>query len=261
MGHELARMTWVEVGECLRRDPVVLLPVGAVECEGPHLPLGSDYLMAEYVALEVARRTGSVVAPGIQCGISPGLMGFPGTIALKPETLGAVLRDTLRCLARQGFRRFLLVCNHGPNAPVAETVAREIMDECEGVIAALVWPSELARKAAQELGIPEGDLGHGGEPTTSMMLAIASDCVRMDLAVAGRLPCRGDLKLRSSSRAELKGIPMGWYVQVSDWSPTGVSGNPLGATAERGWRMLERVCEMVREVVLFLAAEKRGEDA
>ncbi len=78
----------------------------------------------------------------------------------------------------------------------------------------------------------------------------------MDLAAADRLPTLGDLKLKSSFRAELKGIPIGWYIQVSDWSKTGVTGSPFGASAERGQKIFARTCDMVKEVVSFLAKKE-----
>jgi creatinine amidohydrolase len=254
--NEMAQLTWVEIGEWARRDPVVLVPIGAMECEGPQLPVGMDYLVANRVASRVARETGSLVGPGVPYGMSAGFTGFPGTVALKAETMAAFLRGIMLALVSHGFRRFLFVSNHGPNGPVVEGVAREIMEAHKGVIIALVWPAELAQKAAAEIGVPAAELGHGADPSTSIMLAIDPENVRMDLAAADRLPTLGDLKLKSSFHAELKGIPLGWYIQVSDWSKTGVTGSPFGASAERGQKIFDRICAMVKEVVSFLASKE-----
>lgn len=250
--YDLLKLTWREAADWVKKDPLVMVPIGSVECEGPHLPLGADFLVSVRIAQAVARETESLVAPGVPYGLCPGFVGFPGTITLRPETLEAVLRDSLGCLMKQGFRRFLLVANHGPNLPVAETAARALMDEYPGTIVASVWPAELSGRVASEMGVPAADRGHGGDPVTSIMLALFPEDVRMDLATADQPPAIGALKLKSSSAAEISGVSVKWYSQVNTWSESGVTGNPLAATAERGQQIFERVCAMVKEVALYL---------
>ncbi len=256
--HDLLKLTWREAADWVKKDPLVLVPIGSVECEGPHLPLGSDFLVSTRIAQAVAAETDSLVAPGVPYGMCPGFLGFPGTIALRPETLEALLRDCLGCLIKQGFHRFLMVANHGPNLPVAETAARALMDEHPGTIIALVWPAELSGQIAAQMGVPAADRGHGGDPATSLMLALYPDDVRMDLAVADHPPTIGPLKLKSSSVAEISGVPVRWYSQVNTWSGSGVTGNPLAATAERGRQIFERISAQVKEVALYLKSMKLG---
>src|SRR2546422_8678685 len=110
----LAERTWPEAAR-LARDPrsVVLLPLGAIEQHGPHLPLLVDWLGAEELARRVAphlRRGGfrPIVLPGLPYGASPLARGFAGTISLSARTLVAVAAEILDALAAQGFRRFVL---------------------------------------------------------------------------------------------------------------------------------------------------------
>lgn len=254
--HDLLNLTWREAADWVKKDPLVMVPIGSVECEGPHLPLGMDFMVSTRVAQEVARETESLVAPGVPYGLCPGFVGFPGTIALRPETLQAVLHESLGCLMKQGFRRFLFVANHGPNLPVAETAARALMEEHPGTIVALVWPAELAGQVASQMGVPAADRGHGGDPATSIVLALFPEDARMDLATADHPPTIGALKLKSSSAAEINGVPVRWYSQVDTWSRSGVTGNPLAASAERGRQIFERVSAMVKEVALYLKSMK-----
>lgn len=234
----------------------MVVPIGSVECEGPHLPLGSDFLVSTRISQVVADETDSLVAPGVPYGMCPGFVGYPGTIALRPETLEALLRDCLGCLIKQGFRRFLFVANHGPNLPVVETAARALMEEHPGIIIASVWPAELSGQIASEMGLPASDRGHGGDPATSIMLALCPDDLRMDLAVVDHPPTKGALKYKNSSAAEICGVPVKWYSQVNAWSESGVTGNPVAATAERGRQVLDKIYRQVKDVALYLKSMK-----
>jgi creatinine amidohydrolase len=109
---------WMQVGEYLERDDRVVLPVGSTE-QHAYLSLGTDSILAERVAVEAAQPLGVLVLPVIPFGIAPGFAAFPGTVSLRPETLGAVLTDALDTLYGQGFRGFLVVNGHGGNVPVA----------------------------------------------------------------------------------------------------------------------------------------------
>ena len=111
----LEKMTFGEIQTAIaegRHDVVV--PCGAVEQHGRHLPLDVDAVHADRLALEVAERLGTaLVAPTIRVGVSPHHMAFPGTISLRPETFEAVYSDYCRSLAAHGFRTILCFSGHG----------------------------------------------------------------------------------------------------------------------------------------------------
>src|ERR1700722_3192596 len=117
----LGEMTWTEAREAAAENAVVLLPVGMIEQHGPHLPLNADSIVADWVARRVSEQTGALVAPLLNYGHSPMLRGFSGTLHLRGETLRLLVYEIISELARHGFRRIVIVNNHGGNVgPVAE---------------------------------------------------------------------------------------------------------------------------------------------
>src|SRR5579859_754026 len=121
---ELQRLSWTELTEAIADRPIVLLPIGTIEQHGPHMPIGNDNMVAEFVARRTAEQTNALVAPGINYGCSAVFQKFVGTIAIHPETLAAMLRDVCRGLIGQDLRRIVFFNNHGGNEFVCEQVAR-----------------------------------------------------------------------------------------------------------------------------------------
>ncbi|NMO88965.1 mycofactocin biosynthesis peptidyl-dipeptidase MftE [Actinomycetospora sp. TBRC 11914] len=196
-----------EVGRARAADcadtALLLVPVGALEQHGPHLPLGTDTA----VATTVAGRTGLPVTPPIALGASGEHEGFPGTISIGTETLAAVLVETGRSACRWA-RRLCFVNGHGGNLPAL--VAATTLLRAEGRDVA--WHS---------CGVPGAD-AHAGRHETSLMLALAPDDVRADLAAAGNTAPLGEL---------MPAIRAGSVAAVS---ANGVLGDPAGATAAEG---------------------------
>jgi creatinine amidohydrolase len=248
----LARMTWKEAEEALRPRPVALLPVGSLEQNGPQCPLGTDTCIADHFARRVAEAAGGLLLPSIGYGCSQAFQGFAGTIALHPETLARVVGDVLRGMRRHGVEHVLVVNNHGPNEGAIEAAIRDVRAETGGVFA-IVWPSQVLQQLATATprpGFAEAR-GHGGEPMTSVMLAVDPDAVRMDLAVADRLRDLGAFQVEASMRARFRKYPLNLCVDIDQVSGTGVSGDPTGASAQWGASLLEELVawgvELVRE--------------
>lgn len=108
---------WMQVEAWLRRDDRCVLPIGSVE-QHAQLSLAVDMILAERVAAEAAEPLGVPVFPVMPYGLTPYLMGYPGTVTLKVATLLAVVGDVLDSLFAHGFRRILVVNGHGGNSPV-----------------------------------------------------------------------------------------------------------------------------------------------
>jgi creatinine amidohydrolase len=248
---ELARMTWKEAEDVLRARPVALLPVGSLEQNGPQCPLGTDTVLAEFFARRVAEATGAVLLPPIAYGCSQAFQRFAGTIPLHPDTLGRLVADVLRGVRRHGVDHVLVVNNHGPNESTIEQAIRDARAEAGGVFG-IVWPSQVLQQmaAATRPGF-EQVRGHGGEPTTSALLAIDPGAVRMDLAVADRPRDVGAFQVEASMRARFRKYPLNLCVDIDQVSPTGVTGDPRGASADWGGPLLEQLVawgiELVRE--------------
>lgn len=186
---------------------VVLVPVGATEQHGPHLPLDTDTRIAEAVALRSAtRRPDLLVAPALAYGSSGEHAGFPGTLSVGQTALELVLVELVR--SADPFRGVVLVHGHGGNAePVARAVRRL---EAEGRPVLSWWPTHRP-----------GDL-HAGRTETSVLLALAPGLVGPDRPV-GPVPALDDLRRGG----------------VAALSPTGVLGDPTGASAAEGAALLE----------------------
>jgi creatinine amidohydrolase len=134
-------MNWMQVEEYLRREDRIVVPVGSTE-QHAYLSLGTDSILAERIAVEAAEPLGVLVAPAMPFGIAPGFAAFPGTVTLRPETLVAVVTETLDTLRGQGFRRFLVVNGHGGNTPARDAV------EAWGARWHDWWDSPAVREAA-----------------------------------------------------------------------------------------------------------------
>jgi creatinine amidohydrolase len=180
----LAELTWEEAGEAALEDRLVIVPVGATEAHGPHLPLDVDTHQATVVAEGLAGRVGALVAPAVPYGYSTMWMGFPGTITLSTQTFQAVLVEICSSLVRHGFRRLLLLNGHRPNGTACDVAARAVVDSFASeipvrVTAVSYWePSAAALHALRHS--PVGGMGHACELETSLQLATRPSLVKME---------------------------------------------------------------------------------
>jgi mycofactocin precursor peptide peptidase len=207
------RLSFATFPELIGRvDIHLLIPLGATEQHGPHLPLNTDTLIAAGIAEAVAfGRDDVAVAPALPYGSSGEHSGFPGTLSLGQAALEATLIELVR--SADGFRDVTLVSWHGGNAePVSRAVA-QLRSERRSV---QVWEPHV-----------EGGDAHAGWVETSMMLALAAGLVRDERPVGATEPIEQLLpRLRSEGVAA-----------VSD---NGVLGDARGATADDGRALLKR---------------------
>lgn len=213
-------------------DQLLVLPVGAMEAHGPHLPLGSDLLQAEATAKDLARRVRCVVAPGIPYGVCPGTRGFPGTVSISPGTLARLTEDLTEGFYRTGFRKFLILSGHGAAAHMAAlregvgTVVSRHPEVRAAVLCDYEFVYELRGKDA-----PATD-GHAGLLETSRVMALAPEQVG---------PARPSVEYRV--HRSVVGDP-----SREDW-PDSVMGDTRGASAETGRRIHAHVMDRLVETV------------
>jgi len=174
---ELLKMTTKEVKEYLKKKKTVVIPIGATEEHSNALPLGTDTLTAESIAIEVGRRTGTVVAPTINVGNCHLITyAFPGTLSLSPMTLTLVIEDYLKSLYKHGFRNFLFVNGHGGNiAPIRCAVDN---------VAAIFKRSRFAIGSwwlFKELKNLYNNAGHAGRGEVSIILYLHPELVHKEL--------------------------------------------------------------------------------
>ncbi len=243
----LADLSPPDVEEYLRRDDRVILPFGALENNGPHLPLATDSVAAEAVAFQASTRAGVAVAPTIPWGNSSVNMGFAGTIAVTPNLLANLVEEVCASLAVHGFRRFAIVSGHYGNVwPVAHA-AESLRDRGLLVAQLDVWRSveKLGRGLAVTGAMP---FGHGGEVMTSVILATAPELVRRERMVI-------DLPEESYGLKYYRSYPevMG-YAAWDEVSRSGSVGDPTAASAGAGREVLDRVAAVLAELLDDLAA-------
>lgn len=187
----LAELTRGEARSVAEGGAVAIVPIGAVEQHGDHLPLGTDFLLADAVldrALREPSITGSdtewVRLPTIPFGHSPHHL-FAAAVSLRPDTVSAVLADVLGSLATSGFGRMVVVNGHGGNDELARLAVKAHALTTEGAGAALSYWSvvaDAAGTAAADAAVerPERTPGHAGWFETSLMLAVRPELVGPD---------------------------------------------------------------------------------
>jgi len=122
-----------------RKKPVVILPMGALEAHGEHLPLWTDTITPFKLAQKVAERTGALVLPPIPYGFCYTLRPWKGTVSLKSQTFAAVVRDITRELLRNGFDKVLFMNGHGADGTIAGHVLKELADELKFTACVVSW--------------------------------------------------------------------------------------------------------------------------
>lgn len=238
----LQDLTWVEVQEKARQGAVVIVPFGSQEQHGPQTPMG-DFVICERVAMAVAERTGSVVAPVIPAGYSEYFKPYPGTISLRASTLGALLEDYVDCLYRQGFERIIFFNGHNGNNGLVDHVVRKIRDE-KGLRIPVVSPLAFRSPDLIKRLFPAGGQGHGGAMMTALQLHLNPEACRMELAVSGKLHEWNGLKVLDLTKVEFQGTPVGVYFNYNEITdPSGVVGDGREATAEKGRILFDTMVE------------------
>jgi len=177
MGHDLMKLTWKDAVEVFKKAPLALVPVGSVEQHGPHMPLGTDTLLAEELARRAAERMEeAVLVPAIPVGYAEYHTDFPGTLSVSPATLAAYIGEICDQLVRHGITHIVFVDGHGGNLSTLELVGRSL--RARGVAAATVLWWDVAGAYNPDWGLR----GHGDVVEASMVMGIDAGLVRLERA-------------------------------------------------------------------------------
>jgi creatinine amidohydrolase len=180
----LGEMTWTQAGTAFSGGASAIIPLGSIEEHGPHVPMG-DYVVIDEIARRTAEATGDLVVPTMPFGYSEYFRQYPGTITLRPETLTNVVGDTIDCLLRHRARRIVIFNGHAGNSPILELVSRRARRDI-GLLIPIVSPLQVIQNPtliAKVYG-EEVQLGHGGEPMGSIMMALRPGSVHIDRAAS-----------------------------------------------------------------------------
>jgi creatinine amidohydrolase len=255
----LRELTWYEIQPLAGPDTVVILPTGAIEQHGRHLPIEVDSLIVSEIARRSAERASTdvpvLVAPTECFGASTYHMPFPGTLTLTMETYLTVVEELCESLIHHGFRRILILNAHGGNHDPNKIVARNVANRTGVAVAsASYWNLAADELVPFQDGEVDAIPGHACGFETSMLLALRPELVRTDLMASGTSDVskrRSDFtkRLRSEPRVHLP-------QQAGVVSPYGWAADPTKGSVEQGEKYLSLI---VDRVARFLVEFGRGE--
>jgi creatinine amidohydrolase len=243
-------MTTVDARGAAERDPVVILPLAAIEQHGPHLPLSTDLDIGMGLLASAFRHLPDEfpawVLPPQAVGSSREHMRFSGTLSLDPELLSGVIHQYGVALAGCGVRRLVLSNSHGGNRAALDAAGLKLRQE-QGLLVVKVSYFELPRP--ERLGLPDSEWRHGlhgGAVETAMMLHLRPDLVRTrEIRDARAL---GEELEGTMRRLVPEGVvSFSWL--ADDLNPSGVAGDARQADAEKGERLVAHYGEALADVI------------
>jgi creatinine amidohydrolase len=244
----LHELRWPEVAAYLRRSDLILIPIGATEQHGTHLPLAVDTGWAIEASAIAARITDVLVAPPLHYGWSPHHMGYPGTVTLRAETLLAVATDIASSLVEHGFRRIIFVNgNRIANLPPLEIAIVEIKNRT-GAFAGIADAGLIAKGEVSRLcRAPDGGLDHAGEAETSFALHWMPAGVEMPKAAVRKPPRQWKTRFDYTVELDPKraGNAVSFAVSPEEHraatSPDGTVNDPSLGNAVQGRKIIEAI--------------------
>ncbi|MGZ5179827.1 MAG: creatininase family protein [Ramlibacter sp.] len=238
----LPYLSWTDVDALPgKADTVVVLPVGAIEQHGPHLPCAVDSVIASGVLGKALEKLPPEVrafgmAP-ITYGKSDEHLHFPGTMTLTGTTLLSVVTEIGESVYRAGFRKLLLANGHGGQPQVLEMAARELRIRHGDFVIVPFHVSRLPNASGKYISDEEKRLAmHAGHSETALLLALAPETVHMDRAAPNVPPVFPSKLLSGDGRPACA-----WTAR--DFGPSGVIGDPRGATREQGLHILDTLSD------------------
>ena len=248
------KLTWPEIDDAVELGKVCIVPCGAVEQHGHHLPLDVDLVCPMGIANGAGREApeSMLVLPIISYGYTGHVMDFPGTINCHFEHFMRMVLDVTKSLAYHGFKKIILLNGHGSNMPNLDLVARRTNLETDAECVRTGWWQLLSVDKEFMPGWREskfpGGCAHAGELETSLYLYLDEDGVRKDKIKNGVISFNeeGSPFHYVDLMEQGPGTVVSW---TSSYSETGVLGEAELATKEKGRRAYE---EAVKQLVTFV---------
>ncbi len=230
-------LTMQEVKENISEYKLAILPIGAIEAHGAHLPLGTDNFLARAISEKVAAKTSAVLLPTLPYGQVWGLENFPGSINISNESLISFIYDIGVSLIRQGFKKFAVINGHIGNEVAIKIAARKLYDEDKD-FKVLYFSYPGIRNEANKVCETENlhpKYFHACEIETSLMLYMAKEHVKMDKAV----------KEENDFPEDLDFSPIKW----ENFTKNAVLGDATLATKGKGKIIADALIERIVGVI------------
>lgn len=254
--HRWAQLNTLDFAALDPARTVAVLPLGATEQHGPHLPLSVDTLLVDGVVnaalTHLAESDPVLVLPTQSLGLSTEHTAFAGTLHLSPHTLIQLWCDIGASVARAGVKKLLMFNAHGGNVGLMDVVARELRAQHGLIVYSSSWYNLPIDTAVMgQFSQDEHRFGiHAGDMETSMMLALSPSSVSMAQA-KNFASTSQDRAKRYAVLGNGKSAKLGWHMQ--DYNPQGAAGNAAGATAAKGEALVrsagEQLALLLKELV------------
>ncbi|MCX7704496.1 MAG: creatininase family protein [Planctomycetota bacterium] len=212
-----------------------MLPFGACESHGAHLPLGTDSFVTQKVAEEIAKAFNGYLLPLFPFGTSEEHIKFRGTVSLRHSTLAAVLQDIVESLEKTGFRKLIIVSFHGGNYILSSDFLKILQSRHPSLQIVFCEIRDAWRAALKNASIETKDL-HAGEVETSLILALRPELVKESV---------GDFPVTDESFKNIAVDHTGFPCDVSSVSERGVLGCPSKASRQKGELFFAKLLEIL----------------
>jgi len=238
------RVTSRELYEMIREE-VCIIPIGSLEKHGEHLPLGNDALIAHKVALMAAEEEPAVVLPPIYFTYTKEMKNLTGAISLETDVLLSFLENLCDEVARNGFRKIILLNFHGGNSNILRVFLQHVVDKGKEY-AVYLPPIFLAPEVVREVKeTPE--TGHAGEIETSISLYLFPELCKMDKVPKEFSSSKRDYDVSPASTS------IDWYAAY----PNAYVGDAKPASAEKGKRIVEAHVEKLIDLIRRIKADEK----
>lgn len=225
----LEAMSWTEFKRNSEQIKTVIIPWGAVEAHGAHLPLSTDTILAYNIGKKIADKLGVFLLPPIPVGYSFHAANFPGTISFSPETIQNMAFEIAESLRKHGIQNIIFLSGHGGNVEPLEIIAEEIKEKLKinVVVLFLYYTGDSLIEKFKQITTSESvsDIFHAEELETSLMLAVAPDLVQMREAIA--------------EYPKVTEEYLGYEKKLGDLTKYCVFGDPTVATVAKGNKIID----------------------
>ncbi len=233
--YKVNELTWDYLDRMDRSKVLCILPVGALEQHGKHLPLGTDDLILENSLKEITPimaypESSILIYPHVKYGNSVEHMFFPGTVSLKLTTLMCVIEDIVESMVSSGFKNILIINSHGGNSSILQSLAQELRYKYGiRIFNVDYWASDYFAFAEDIIDAKLDEECHAGEIETSLLMHWTPKLVQMDNAT----------KMELEEIVDFYRYDFSWL--SSDVSESGVIGNATHSSPEKGRKLAEQM--------------------
>jgi creatinine amidohydrolase len=235
---QLEEMSTTDVKEHLMKDTLVVIPVGSTEQHGPQNPLGTDYLLATYVARKACEEADAICGPPIPIGVSEHHSGFKGTLWFSPRLFVSLLLEYALNLVHHGFNHIVFFNGHGGNVSALNEVVSTLYFKYKSKAATINWYDLFDKDLAAKL-FPNMKLNHAEAVETSTNLAVHPHLVHLDRVL--------DIKPAAEWGRKIADVNVPSYTH--EFAPDGVVGSLDDISGESGHVLLDSSASKFAEFI------------